>query len=446
MGYKREDLLKDIATSSVYGNLGLFIGAGMSKAVLNEDFKDVALSWGQLIDKCILELKISIEQSKLDRLPYPDRASLIVKLLQKQSGRNYEESLQTLKEKVSELTCWYPSQDQRERYSLILESINPEWIITTNYDLVLESILTGRSITLGPEDILTSPRGLIPIFHLHGVRTNPNSIVITQEDYVRLFRPNEYRQQKLPLLLKESTTVFIGYGLGDFNVLTALDWVSNVYPDLNKNKIYPNKVIQLVRSSTPQSEPYAVHNGVWVLEFENLAEILAEITQCVEDEFQVLKDGEKELEAYNDFFTNRDENFVDSFISDDNTRVTILNFVKAEKHKIINGFLSFFQMVTEKSWERTRPNGAFGAYGDHLNLLLDIIFTFKLEQFPPALFDAVVYQLNKVAYYVGSRYGESQPALRVWIRRRNEMDSKMKNEILRVSKINNYYNIHSLAW
>ncbi len=50
---------------------------------------------------------------------------------------------------------------------------------------------------------------------MHGIRTSPNSIIISQEDYISLFRPNQYRQQKLSLSIKESTTLIIGYGLGD---------------------------------------------------------------------------------------------------------------------------------------------------------------------------------------------------------------------------------------
>src|SRR5690606_19301439 len=163
-----------------------------------------------------------------------------------------------------------------------------------------------------------------------GVRTNPKSLVITQEDYVRLFRPNEYRQQKLPLLLKESTTIFIGYGLGDFNVLTALDWVRNVYPDLNENKTYPNKVIQLLKSSKPQTQPYEMHNGVFVLEFNNLEEILIEISQWVEDELVIQKDKDKELAEYNQYFTNGEEGFVHSFLNERDFRESVLNLVKTE--------------------------------------------------------------------------------------------------------------------
>lgn len=39
---------------------------------------------------------------------------------------------------------------------------------------------------------------MIPIYHIHGVCNIPDSIVITNEDYAYMFRPNDYRQARLP--------------------------------------------------------------------------------------------------------------------------------------------------------------------------------------------------------------------------------------------------------
>ena len=40
----REEVLKFISNSASFGNLGAFIGAGFSKAVLNDEFDEIALS------------------------------------------------------------------------------------------------------------------------------------------------------------------------------------------------------------------------------------------------------------------------------------------------------------------------------------------------------------------------------------------------------------------
>ena len=69
-----------------------------------------------------------------------------------------------------------------------MDILSPTWIITTNYDLVLETLLTGKCKSLSPTNYLSAPRNIIPIYHFHGTRLDPNSIIVTQEDYIPLFR------------------------------------------------------------------------------------------------------------------------------------------------------------------------------------------------------------------------------------------------------------------
>jgi hypothetical protein len=102
---------------------------------------------------------------------YPEIASTIVTASSDSTGEPFAVSLQQLKTELARLTAWYPSPEQRNKYSEYLEAFNPSWIITTNYDLVIEALLTGRSIPLGPNDPFSAPKGFVPVFHLHGVRT-----------------------------------------------------------------------------------------------------------------------------------------------------------------------------------------------------------------------------------------------------------------------------------
>src|SRR5271166_1652654 len=66
-----------------------------------------------------------------------------------------------------------------------------------------------------------------------------------------------YPSPSLPMISsdesKESTTCLLGYGLGDVNVLTALDWSKNVYE--KEHGDYPHEVIQIVRTKAPRSSP-----------------------------------------------------------------------------------------------------------------------------------------------------------------------------------------------
>ena len=70
---------------------------------------------------------------------------------------------------------------------------------------------------------------------------------------MRLFRPSQYRQIRLALTIKESTTCLLGYSLGDVNVLTALDWSKNVFRESKGN--YPHEVVQILwLPKIPRSE------------------------------------------------------------------------------------------------------------------------------------------------------------------------------------------------
>ena len=213
MSLTRNEVLELLSKSVSYGNLGAFIGAGFSKSVLNTK-NEVALSWGELLNQASTSMGIKYDEVEKEGIGFPDIASIICKEYSLINKITYEQSLSKLKQEISALTTWYPDKEQREKYSNYLNCLSPSWIITTNYDLVIEGLLTGKSIPLGPNDSLSSPKGVIPVFHLHGRRTNPEEIIIAQEDYIALFRPTEYRQIKLALTIKESTTLLLGYGLG----------------------------------------------------------------------------------------------------------------------------------------------------------------------------------------------------------------------------------------
>lgn len=57
----RDEVLRFLAASASYGNLGLFVGTGFWKAVLNEERSEIALSWGPLLDKAAEKLGVKYE-------------------------------------------------------------------------------------------------------------------------------------------------------------------------------------------------------------------------------------------------------------------------------------------------------------------------------------------------------------------------------------------------
>lgn len=439
----RQDALKLISKSSIYGNLGLFIGAGMSMAILNDDWNEVALSWKQLIYKCAEEFHINLKEDiKTEGLSYPEIASEIAKLISTKESVDYKIAVKKLKEKISSLTSWYPERHQREIYGKILQDIDPDWIITTNYDLIIECLLTGKCLSLGPNDQLISPQNLIPIYHLHGIRTNPSSIIISQEDYISLFRPNQYRQQKLSLSIKESTTLIIGYGLGDVNVLTAVDWTKNVYSNQRIN--YPHEIIQLLFTNSPKADPYRDRNDILIIEFKDLKTILTEIAELVLEDKILEKENDKKLHELNAIFENPEQENVEKFIDDEEFRKLVISEIAINDIKLISGFLELFSRAIDETWERAKPSGAFYAYNENLKILLDIIENIELAKLPPALLESIAYNLDHVAFYVGTSLGESRAAYNTWKKRKDNIPKDTKIELENIAKAKNYYRIRSL--
>lgn len=439
----RNEVLKFLADSAIYGNLGAFIGAGLSKAVLNDDIDNIALSWGELLEQVAGDLEIDYKAIKKEGMAYPDIASELCRIHAKTADISFGESLNTLKEKVAAKTAWYPSKEQRAKFSTHLIGLDLNWVITTNYDLVIESLMIGSSIPLGPNDSLIAPRGIVPVYHLHGLRTNPDEIIIAQEDYVGLFRPTEYRQIKLALMIKESTMLIVGYGLGDVNVLTALDWSKNVYKGKSGN--YPNEVIQIVRKNTPKEAPYRDQSSIIIVESSSLENFFEELTAAKEEASKKEEGRQKELKEISERLNNPDESMVTRFVDDREFRESLLRALSQFSNDLISGFVSFLGRCIDETWFRSVPYGAFKGYAENLDMIIDILTNFKIDQIPPALFETTAYALQRISSFIGPEPGQSWAANDVWRRRKGELSEDMINELVNFSEQHHYSGLLRLS-
>lgn len=439
----RQQVLVFISNSASYGNLGAFIGAGFSKSVLNDDNNEIALSWGDLLEAASKRLNVDYNAIWKAGVGYPEVASSICKAHSESTKCDYTQSLSSLKREIAALTSWYPDENKREIFSKYLEYLSPEWVITTNYDMVIESLLTGKSIPLGPNDSLSSPNGIIPVFHLHGLRTTPEEIIISQEDYVSLFRPSEYRQIKLALTIKESTTLFLGYGLGDVNVLTALDWSQNVFKSKEIN--YPNDVIQVLRKDNPSEHPYRDKNGIVIVEVENLSIFFDEYIKVRDDELRKTQEEQEILKTLANQFDAPDGEMIDKFIDDKKFRADTLEILSMFSIYLISGFVSFLNKCIDETWARSRPDGAFGGYNQNLILILDILTAFPFNRFPPALFQTAAYGLQRVGYYVGRSSGKSWAAQDTWDNRKAELSKEVVDELKSIANQHGYGYVEHLV-
>jgi hypothetical protein len=92
-------------------------------------------------------------------------------------------------------------------------------ILTTNYDHFLENIFRDYKCFIGQEELIfSSIQGIAEIYKIHGCCSKPESIVITERDYVDFAQKNAYLAAKILTLFLEHPVVFIGYSISDKNI------------------------------------------------------------------------------------------------------------------------------------------------------------------------------------------------------------------------------------
>ena len=64
----------------------------------------------------------------------------------------YNDAVKCFKKEIADITSWYPNTEEMFSIHKIFTEIDCKWIITTNYDLVIESILMGKGISIKPND------------------------------------------------------------------------------------------------------------------------------------------------------------------------------------------------------------------------------------------------------------------------------------------------------
>jgi len=103
-----------------------------------------------------------------------------------------------------------------------LRSLKPRVIVTTNLDTLLTEHRAVSAPLLAtwqqPARILNLLRGDTGVIHLHGVYTNPQSVILTESDYTRINLSHSDQQSVIRSLFYSGVLLFVGCsadGVGD---------------------------------------------------------------------------------------------------------------------------------------------------------------------------------------------------------------------------------------
>lgn len=235
----------------------LFVGAGLSRRYLKtESWEGLLEQYAKTAKKSDFGFQIYKEELKSLNLPageYPKMATLIENDFNKRwlHDTDFEKSRERYKKSVLSGTSPFKieiaeglklkqeklNSEYKEEIELFkdLSSKNISGVITTNYDTFLESCFEDYNVYIGQEELIFSViQGIAEIYKIHGCITQPDSIVINEEDYIEFQNKNAYLASKILTLFLEHPIIFIGYSINDPNIEEIL---SSIVECLNADQL-----------------------------------------------------------------------------------------------------------------------------------------------------------------------------------------------------------------
>lgn len=223
----------------------LFVGSGFTKHYLDTP------DWETLLSK-FTQKHINAYYTSLDTKDLSIVATEIAKECNKEfwslpDDDEYKKSFQdkatnissVLKDEIAKFFVDYSLKEPEEKYSdelALLSKLSIDGVITTNWDDFCERQFPKFKKYVGQKELLFSKSvvNIGEIYKIHGCMREPESLVLTYEDYADFNKRNAYLAAKLITIFIEHPIVFIGYSMNDNNIKSIL---TSIVQCLDQDKI-----------------------------------------------------------------------------------------------------------------------------------------------------------------------------------------------------------------
>jgi|GEM_PF-3798963 len=287
MDSKNKEYLRIIRQAIERKKLSVFVGSAAS-------YDSNMPSWSDLIERLKDSLDIKRNESFLRTAEH----------YYIQYGRN------AYFEKISE--SFPKSATHNKLHELILD-LNPQHIITTNWDDLLESAISKRGDFYFPaatdHQLASSPSSNL-LVKMHGDLTHRN-IVFKESDYLSYSDNFPLIENFVKSLFSTNVVLFIGYSISDYNLNQILTWIRN-----RTNEAPPAFTILTDDKLTLSEDNYLRGKGVFPIlstpqekKYDNLSKTTSSVARILEEivkptrETQsiasILKDVSGEIDGWN---------------------------------------------------------------------------------------------------------------------------------------------------
>jgi hypothetical protein len=216
--------------------LAIFVGAGISKSSENISVK--IPSWEELIKDLKKDLGLTNEEDDFLKI-----AQLY--FLEFKEFTYYEK-----------LKSYFPNNIEPSLVHKLIFDINPQCIITTNWDTILEKTIENNAYIY---DVVSSDKDLVKstlqkkLIKMHGDFKKHN-IVFKEDDYLNYQFNFPLIENYIKSILSTHTVLFIGYSYNDINLKHIMKWLQNY------SKVSPPRYLICFKQNSTQEKYLANHN------------------------------------------------------------------------------------------------------------------------------------------------------------------------------------------
>lgn len=240
----REKHLQNIIKANNDNRLAIFIGAGISKSSENSTVK--LPTWNDLIKNLKDDLGLPKEENdflKIAQLYFLEFDEYI-----------YYEKLKS----------YFPTSIEPSLVHKLIFDINPQCIITTNWDTILEKTIENNAyiydVVLSDEDLVKSTLQK-KLIKMHGDFKNHN-IVFKEDDYLNYQYNFPIIENYIKSILSTHTILFLGYSYNDINLKQIMKWLQN------HSKVSPPRYLISFKQNSTQ-EKYLNNHGITTIVLNN---------------------------------------------------------------------------------------------------------------------------------------------------------------------------------